>query len=155
MSKFTAFGTISSIIGSGFVVFAVTTFYSGFINTTAIDAELRINEPHPENRSASIELTNHGRVPATNLVLTFQSPSNITDTNLFSTENWTSITHNQSFVSVDISRLAHGTGGLILLNASLNGSQPTGLPTYNVYATYDQGSLTIEGAVGQLNVASD
>lgn len=59
---------VSAILGSSLDVFAITTFYSEVINISDIRAGESSN-----SSTVSIGLTNDGRVPATNLILTAES----------------------------------------------------------------------------------
>jgi len=112
----------AAILGSGLVVFMVTTLYSDLINKP------RVNIETPNHHQ--IEITNTGLAPATHLILTIKSIGNIA--HIFSTE---SITQNSS-TQINVSRLASGKGSNITINLS---KPDTRAPT--VYATYDQGSI--------------
>jgi hypothetical protein len=91
-------------------------------------------------------LWNAGRVPATNLILTITTPSNIGNPQVFSTENPTK-TVEGNVMNVYIPRLAHGDGGLVQLTFSSDqysdSPQPAG---YTVSTRYDQGSWRIDSS---------
>ena len=132
---------VSSIIGSSLLVFAITTFYSDFFNKPNVSARII-----PNINSSSIELANNGRVPANNLILTVQSPENIVDYEIFTTENRTIMVEedNQTLVA-KLPRFVHGDGSLISIEIFSAAEQESDSfnQNYVVYATYDEGSLKI------------
>lgn len=127
----------AAILGSGLVVFTVTTLYSSLINKPNIDIGISENN--------TIKVTNKGLAPATNLILTIHTNGQITNPPIFSSENITATTGdntasitqlNPQILQIQSSRLASGQGSTITIN----------LPNSNtnnliVYATYDQGSV--------------
>lgn len=124
---------IAAILGSGLVVFTVTTLYSSFINKPIINIDISENND-------TIKVTNKGLAPATNLILTIYTNGQITNPPIFTTENITaSITQiNRQILQIHSARLASGQGSNITIN----------LPNSNtndliVYATYDQGSVRV------------
>jgi hypothetical protein len=138
---------VSSVIGSSLLVFAITTFYSDFLNKPNVSAMII-----PGTNYTSIELTNKGRVPANNLVLTVESPVNITDYEIFSTENWTRMVQEDNFTLVaQFPRLVQGDGSLINIVAFTESDEFK--ENYFVYATYDEGSLKIRGGMQQVTTS--
>jgi hypothetical protein len=143
---------VSSVIGSSLLVFAITTFYSDFFNKPNVSARI-----FPNINGTSIELTNNGRVPATNLIVTVESPVDIANSKVFTTENFTvenrtiMIEENRIMMIEDkqklvakFPRFVHGDGSLIKMEISSTRQQWDALnQNYVIYATYDQGSLRI------------
>jgi hypothetical protein len=78
------FQVVTSIISSGLIVFAITTFYSDFINKP----DIHIN-PLIDGNWSSIELRNNGMAPATHVLLTLEVPAENIIQRIFTTENWT------------------------------------------------------------------
>jgi hypothetical protein len=129
----------AAILGSGLVVFTVTTLYSSFINKPIISIDLSEN--------STIMVTNKGLAPATDLILTIYTNRQITNPALFSTENITVSTGNNTasvtqsdgeILQIRSARLASGHGSNIIINL-LNSS----INDVVVYATYDQGSVRV------------
>jgi hypothetical protein len=132
---------VSSIIGSSLLLFAITTFYSDFFNKPNVTARIV-----PFTNGTAIELTNNGRVPATNLILTVQSPANISDYEIFTTENRTTMVEDNHTLVAQFPRFVHGDGSFIIIQVSSAEQAPDAFnQNYNIYATYDQGSLRIFG----------
>ena len=135
----------AAILGSGLVVFTVTTIYSSFINKPIINIELS------ENNNI-IKVTNKGLAPATNLILTLYTNGQITNPPIFSSENITATTGdntasitqlNPQILQIQSGRLASGQGSHITISLpNSNTNNPT------VYATYDQGSVREPPMIG-------
>jgi hypothetical protein len=136
---------VSSIIGSSLLLFAITTFYSDYVNKPDIRARVV-----PNGNAASIELTNNGRVPATNLILIVKSSLNIADSKIFATENWTKkfMEENQTLIA-QFPRFVHGDGSLIAIEIPAEQKPNAFNQNYAVYVTYDQGSLKLESQMQQ------
>jgi Bacterial Ig-like domain len=103
----------------------------------------------PDNKTtnsvATINATNKGSAPATNLKLTLNAPVVIDDYDVNSTEYYEVVpTNSTSFLVLNIPRLVHGQGSLVEINLELENISSTGSHNYIVYATYDQGSLRID-----------
>jgi hypothetical protein len=120
----------AAILGSGLVVFTVTTLYSSLISKPIITIDLSENN--------TIKVTNKGLAPATNLMLTIYTNGQIINPTIFGTENITrnAMQINPQILQIQSGRLASGQGSNITIN----------LPNSNaknliVYATYDQGSV--------------
>jgi hypothetical protein len=133
--------TISSIIGSGFFLFAINTLYTDLINKPDIHVQLISS-----NDLTSIQLSNNGRVPATHLVLTIQAPSRIVKHQVFSTENWTN-SINQTSMRIYFPGLVQGDGSIAKISVDTDKNLATDRSSFMVYLTYDQGSLKIIGGV--------
>jgi hypothetical protein len=142
--KTTGIQIVSSIIGSSLLLFAVTTFYSDFLNKPDVHAKL----VHIFNNT-SIELTNNGRVPATNLILTVQSLANDANFKIFTTENFTKILEDNHTLVVKFPRFVHGNGSLIRIEISAEQKLDAFDQSTVVYATYDQGSLRLPNQTQQ------
>jgi hypothetical protein len=139
--KNTAIQIASAILGSSLVVFGITTFYSEAINIPDIRAREFSN-----STTVSIELTNSGRVPATNLILTTESYTNV-NYEIFTTENLTIVIDDNRMFVAKFPRFVDGNGSLIRIEMS-SGEQAADNPSnlsYIVYITYDQGSLKLPG----------
>jgi hypothetical protein len=135
----------AAILGSGLVVFIVTTLYSTLVNKPIINIDLSKND--------TIEVTNKGLAPATHLMLTIYSNAEMTNFTIFSSENITqsaenitqsaeNITHSvpqnssAQILRIQTARLASGEGSNITIDMSKsNTTDPT------IFATYDQGSI--------------
>ena len=120
----------AAILGSGLVVFTVTTLYSSLINKPIINIDLSEND--------TIKVTNKGLAPSTDLMLTIYTKGQITNPTIFSTENITaSITQiNPQILQIQSARLASGQGSNITINLPNSNTK-----NLTVYATYDQGSV--------------
>ncbi len=127
----------AGILGSGLVVFTVTTVYSSFINKPIINIDISEN--------TTIKVTNEGLAPATDLILTIYTNGQITNPSISSSENITASTGNNTEIITQINpqilqiqsaRLASGQGSNIIIN--LPNSNTNDL---TVYATYDEGSV--------------
>jgi hypothetical protein len=119
---------IAAILGSGLVVFDVTTLYSTLINKPIINIDTSKND--------TIGVTNKGLAPVNHLMLTIYSNAQITNYTIFSTENYRqNILQNNSarILQIQTAKFASNQGSNITIN----------LPKLNttVYATYDQGSI--------------
>jgi hypothetical protein len=139
--KNTAIQIASAILGSSLVVFGITTFYSEAINIPDIRAREFSN-----STTVSIELTNSGRVPATNLILTTESYTNV-NYEIFTTENLTIVIDDNRMFVAKFPRFVDGNGSLIRIEMS-SGEQAADNPSnlsYIVYITYDQGILKLPG----------
>jgi hypothetical protein len=121
----------AAILGSGLVVFTVTTLYSTLINKPNINIDI-------SKFDTIVEVTNKGLAPATHLILTIKSNAQITNPTIFSTENFTrNFTQNNSIqiLKIQTPRFASGQGSNITINL------PKPNTSLAVYATYDQGSI--------------
>jgi hypothetical protein len=67
--------SISYIIASGLILSGFNTFYNDFYNKPHIDTEWKLAK---DRASAEIIVRNDGRIPATHLVLTLQTPQDMT-----------------------------------------------------------------------------
>lgn len=99
---------VSTVIGSSLLLFAITTFYSDFLNKPNVSARIV-----PNINGSSIELTNNGRVPATNLILTVESPADIAGYEIFTTENRRIMVEDNHTLVAQFPRFVHGDGSLI------------------------------------------
>ena len=96
----------------------------------------------PNGRSAEISIANDGNIPATHIILTLQTPENITKVTIFSTENITKVTNSNSrTLQFSVPRLVQGSGSVVKLVTRLFANPNTPYPNYTIYATYDQGSI--------------
>jgi hypothetical protein len=141
---------VTSIIGSSVLLFAITTGYSEF-NKPDVSARIL-----PNINGTSIEVTNNGRAPATNFILTVESPANIADYEIFSTENRTILLEDDNHTLVaKFPRFVHGSGSLIKIEIfSAAQKQDSFNQNYDVYATYDQDSLRIASQMQQATTIS-
>src|SRR6187200_3104334 len=83
---------VSSLVGSSFILFVLTTFYNDFYNKPDINIQVGKSMPSKNLTNSTINITNIGRVPATHLWLTVSIPKNalyhfINHTSISSTEN--------------------------------------------------------------------
>lgn len=132
------FQIVSSIISSGLIVTAFTTFYSDFINKPNI----QVNQL-PNANGTLIELKNEGMAPAKNVILTLESFARMSTDDVFTTENWTIFRNNSQQLVMHTPRLANGEGSIIRINAAINNASNSANPSYEIYLTHDQGSLKI------------
>jgi hypothetical protein len=96
-------------------------------------------------------VTNDGRVPATNFKLVVETSKNIEKYNIFSTENSTNSTETSPrLLNLYAPRLVHESGSIVKLDIPFDGSPNSNL-SYNVYATYDQGSIKKSSQTGNDN----
>lgn len=130
-------GTITNIVSSGLAVFALTTVYTQVINQPVIN----FNKITDENGTYSIEFTNDGIASATNFILTIESPVNINNYEVFSTEDWAEGKKDDKSLSIHFSRLAQGGGSLTKIKIFTDTNLSKSGNGYVAYATYDQGSL--------------
>src|SRR5215208_3694628 len=140
---------VSSIIGSSLLLFAITTFYSDFFNKPNVGARIV-----PNINGTSVELTNNGRVSATNLILTVESPANIADYKIFTTENRTIMVEEDNHTLVaKFPRFVQGDGSLIKIEIFSAEQEPDAFnQNYVVYATYDEGSLRMASQMQQATI---
>jgi hypothetical protein len=95
--------------------------------------------------SASIIIKNSGKVAATHMIFTLQTPENMTKNSpyIFHTVNVTkSEKINSRLLQINIPSFPTGDGSIIRVVIWL-ATKPTVFPTYVFYATYDQGSIKI------------
>ena len=125
----------AAILGSGLVVFTVTTLYSTLINKPNINIDIP--------KFDTIMVTIKGLASATHLILTIESNARITNHTVFSTENITQIfpqnfTQNNStqILKIQTPRFASGQGSNITINLPKSNTN-----NLTIYATYDQGSI--------------
>jgi len=150
------FVPIIVIIIGALAPFLTGTIYNQFYNRPNINIMIKPsdNVKQFDNMTTSIEITNSGIVPATNLTLTIDANTRIKNiTNDLSTsdirlKNSTNTidldkTHNVTGESLQLTipRLASGEGSIIRINSFIEYNDTYNYPDdYNVYATYDQGS---------------
>ena len=133
---------ISAIVGSGLVVFAITTLYTDWFNKPDVHIEVE----QPTYHDLHVDVRNIGRVPATNLKLIVNTSQDMINPIVFTTENHSisgsenltkTLLLNSRLLEVYIPRLTHGTGSIVRITGEVANSTDL---FYNIYATYDQGS---------------
>jgi hypothetical protein len=149
------------IIGS-LAPFLTGTIYNQFYNKPNVDIMIKPsdnirqsdNMTNMTSIETSIEITNTGIVPATNLTLTIDASTTIKtitidlatdDIRLKNANNTIDLGKTQNVTSesvqLTISRLAPGKGSITRINSIIEYNDTYIYPKdYNVYATYDQGS---------------
>jgi hypothetical protein len=123
---------VSVLIGTG-IISLVPVIYK-----PNIDIQVKPNEASVKY---SIATNNTGYVAATHMILTVQSPVNITNEKIiFKTENVTGPTKiDPRTIQYYLPRLVHGWGSIII-NISMVEKPNMAYPHFVIYATYDQGS---------------
>lgn len=138
---------IPAIVGSGLIVFAINTIYTDFVDKPAVNIV-----PKEDKDGLNINVTNDGRVPATNFKLTVETSKNFGKYNIFSTENSTNNTEiSPNILKVYAPRLVHGSGSIIKLDIPFDSSPNSSNLSYSIYATYDQGSIKKSSEPGIAN----
>jgi hypothetical protein len=138
------------LLSSTLVISALTAFYNGIYNKPNL--EIRIIPNEIDQRISMVDVTNNGRLPAKNILLTINTPENISAYQVINTENvTTSFTTNSTFLKLLIPRLVNGEGSMIRtiifgVNKNIDYTR------YNVYATYDEGSIKVEGLNKELTL---
>jgi len=130
---------ILSVALSGLIVFTITTYYTDFYKQPSLHISL-IPSYDKKNKANTYDvlLSNDGRISATHVRLTLNTNFNLSD--LTETVPLENVTHSREgpFHIIEVPRLAPGTK-LILRSLPAPGGTAT---DYNIYATFDQGSLT-------------
>jgi hypothetical protein len=104
-----------------------------------ISIDVITDEKTPEK--VNVTLTNKGYAAATRFGFTMEFPHSISMLSIFSTELYNS-TNSTSNLRVDIPRLVQGEGTIMRIEAVLSpSSEITVNDKYNIYGTYDQGSI--------------
>ncbi|MFZ0510876.1 MAG: hypothetical protein WAM14_04650 [Candidatus Nitrosopolaris sp.] len=133
---------ISSILASGLILTGFNIFYTDFYNKPHINPEWDFTK---DASSATITIKNNGRVAATHMILTFQTPDNMAKNSpyVFHTVNVTkSEKINSRLLQINVPSFPTGDGSTIRVVIWLV-AKPIGYPNYVFYATYDQGSIKI------------
>jgi hypothetical protein len=122
---------------------AFTTGYNDFYNKPDIQIEINLY-----SSGVTVNLTNSGRAPATDMTLSVKTPKSIVDYQYFSTENLTiakSVKLDPTLFSAHIPRFVHGQGAYAAFDIITAGEDNTTLTPNDlvVYATYDEGSIRL------------
>jgi hypothetical protein len=137
---------VSSLVGSSFILFVLTTFYNDFYNKPDINIQVGKSMPSTNLTNSTINIKNIGRVPATHLWLTVSIPKKalyhfLNRTSISSTENSSLPKTTPKDIYLPINRLAHGNG-IVRIDAVVSGRIDNLQHNLSVYATYDQGSAS-------------
>jgi hypothetical protein len=133
---------ISSIIASGLILGGFNIFYNDLYNKPHISPQWKF----ATDGSAIITIKNDGRVAATHMILTLQTPENMTKNSpyVFHTVNITNSEKiNSQLLQISTPSFPTGDGSTIKVIVWLTAKPPTYYPSYVFYATYDQGSIKI------------
>jgi hypothetical protein len=118
----------------------LTAIYNDVYNKPAL--HVKIIQSEIDRRISTIGVTNVGRVPVSDVILTIVPPEEIIDHKLDNTENVTTFS-DSGFLKLFIPRLASGEGSIIkavIVTAAKNLNNKD----YTVYATYNGGSIKVE-----------
>ena len=140
------FQIVTSLVGSGFIIFVVTNLVSDF-NQPHINLQVDQSVIGDNQITSKILATNDGRVAATHVLLTaFYPAANIVNySSPFHSENMTLIQQKPTLLLAKIDRL-HNQDPTIAINivtARVNKGLGFNNNSYIVSASYDQGSNTI------------
>lgn len=132
--------TVTSVlgIGSGIILFGVTTFYTDFYNKPNV--HILVSPDEIDTRLATIEVTNTGRNPATDLRLSIEAPKELVSYAVSHSENVTIAEHKGASLVLVIPRLAYGDGSFVRIYTMIKAEPNTSLTNYTTYATYNEGS---------------
>jgi hypothetical protein len=132
------------LLSSGLIISAFTSFYNDIYNKPNLQIKILHNDV--DRNISTIKVTNQGRLPANNLMLTVETPANIIDYNIFNTENVTVLNttaNNPKLLELYVPRLVQGEGSIIKIVMLMNIKKTTEYDDYNIYVTYDEGSIRI------------
>lgn len=132
---------VGAVIASGLLLSAISNIYGFFYQPKPF---INIMPDNKDEHLTYINVKNNGQKPITNLLLTIEAPSIIKNSSIFHTENIT-ITNfsklNPKALQIYLPRLAHGDGSFIEIKTFINTILNKSRSNYNVYATFDQGSI--------------
>ncbi|MGI0013438.1 MAG: hypothetical protein ACREBU_08375, partial [Nitrososphaera sp.] len=135
--RFTWWKLITTIIGSGSLVFFLTVVYNDFYNQPAIVVEAPRVEAVKDGVSTTFTVRNEGRAPANNLRLTISTTDKIVDHRVVSNDEEISLTQT-SFTSIvgQIPRLTENAE--VAVFAAVNATEKDSL--FKITLTFDEGS---------------
>jgi hypothetical protein len=126
---------IASLIGGSAII---NLFVSAFY-TPNVNIEIISNKNH--GHESTVSVNNRGSAPATNVLLTVETPANISYYKIFSTENHTEKSKlSSNELQIYMPRLIHGQGSMVRINTVVDEKSNVTLGAYTAYITYDQGS---------------
>ena len=130
--------TISLLAGS--IAFLIHYIFIGLNDVSTV--QIKIIPPPRDNSNAAIQITNDGKVPATNLNLTIKLPDEVekqTFTNVTSVHtSWSKFS--PTILKAHINKLVHGTGAIVNISIPIKDKQNFNCNAYYIYAVYDEGS---------------
>jgi hypothetical protein len=143
---------ILPLLSSGLIISAITSFYNDIYNKSNIKIEIIPNDI--VDRFSTVKITNDGRLPAKDIVITVQTPESIIGYRIINTEN-TTVTYvaekDPRLLKLYIPRFVNGDGSVVRV-VILTAEKITDYSNYKVYATYNQGSIKVEALKEQLNI---
>jgi hypothetical protein len=137
------------LLSSGLAISAFSSFYNDIYNKPNIQIEITGNEM--DRKISTVEISNNGRVPAKGTTITIETPEIITGYKIFHTENITFVNSTKQdtrILELYLPRLVNGDGSFIKI-LIVNAKKIMDYTHYNVYVTYDQGSVKV-GAVKRI-----
>jgi hypothetical protein len=137
---------VPAVLSSGLIITGLSTFFSDIYNKP----DLQISTLPIESGTTWVNVTNDGRVPATNLTLFIRTPENILNRSNFTTEKIAVSELDPKQLRVDIPRLVQGGGSMVRMNLTTDTKQDTNNQSVIVHAVYDQGSETNEKVIHPL-----
>jgi hypothetical protein len=143
---------IFPLLSSGLIISALTSFYNDIYNKPNIQIKIMPNDI--DHHISTIKVTNNGNMPARNTILTIEMSDRISAYDVFNSENMTInyVKKNPTNLAIYIPRLSVGNGAIIKI-VIVSESKNIDYNHYNVYVTYDGGSIKVAGLEKALSFA--
>lgn len=97
-----------------------------------------------DNHISNLQLKNYGNIPATNVLLTLNLPSEIITYKVFTTETHSISQNKSNILQIFFPRFSNGDGSVLSIDTIIGKETNISNKNYIAYVTHDKGSLMID-----------